>query len=112
LSSLILLPSAVDRGKTFYITNVAAYLKIGLARGHIDPVLIAASCLHGIKQRGCTEISIGLEGMLPRTYTVQALEEQIRKHPAKFRGWVRPLPPTNVARHRERMISRFHLPSL
>jgi hypothetical protein len=99
-----------DRPPTFYAYNVHPYLRLGIARGHVDADIIAAVCLAGAKAQGCEQISVGLTGLLPRTYTIREVEEAIRKNPAKYRGWVRPPPVNVIDRARRRLISRFHLP--
>ena len=111
MSSLILLPSEADQKKTFHALHVQPYLRLGVVRGHIDPVLIAAMCLRGAQQRGCEEIVVGLEGMLPRRYSIRSVEEQIRKHPRKFAGWVRTAYTSPMAQLREHMTERLFLPS-
>ena len=111
MSSLIIQPSAVDQGKIFYALHVQSYLKLGVPRGHIEPVLVAAACLRGAWEQGCEEIEVGLEGMLPRRYSVQSVWEQICRDPAKFRGWYRPPPINRAQQVRERLIQRFLMPS-
>lgn len=111
MSSLILLPSQVDQKKTFHALHVQPYLRLGVVRGHIDPVLIAGACLRGAWEQGCEEIVVGLEGMLPRRYSVQSVWEQICRDPEKFRGWYQPPPVDRVQQVRARILQRFTMPS-
>lgn len=77
-----------NRKKTFYVTNVRAYLKIGAVRGHIDPDLIAAGAFFAAKVQGCEEIKIEMEGLSPVVISVAKIEEMIKKNPERYAGWI------------------------
>lgn len=111
MSSLIIHPSEADRKKTFHALHVQPYLRLGVVRGHIDPVLIAAMCFTGARQQGCEEIVVGLEGMIPRKYSLQSVWEQICTDPEKFRGWYRPPVVDPIQKQRERIIQKYVQPS-
>jgi len=103
---LIILPSELDQRKTFHALHVQPEIRTGIIRGHIDPVLIAANCLTQAKRLGCEEIVVGLEGVLPRRYSIKSVEEAIAKNPLKFTGWIPRLLHTQEERRRDLMVRR------
>ncbi len=110
--SLIIHPSEADQRKTFHALKVQPYLRNGVVRGHIDPVIVAAICLPQAKAIGCEDIMVGLEGMIPRRYSIRSVEEQVRKSPRKFAGWLPRQPVTQAERERNAFVQRRmqHLP--
>ena len=106
MGSLILHPSEADRKKTFHALHVQPYLRLGVVRGHIDPVIIAAMCFTGARQQGCEEIVVGLEGMLPRKYTLQAVWERICSDPT-VRRFYRPPAVDPIQVQRERIHEKY-----
>lgn len=103
---LIILPSQVEQGKTFHVLRVQPYLRNGLVRGHIDADIAAAICLRAAEKQGCEDMVIGLEGMIPRRYTVRYIKECIARNPLRYIGWI-PQPTISQAQAiRNRMLFR------
>ena len=96
-----------NQSKTFYATNVQAYSKNGVAKGHLPPSMIAAACLPAAKASGCEDIVICPDGLRPRRYTVKQIEEYIAKKPEQFRGFVRQPPQSSAVAQREKAIARY-----
>lgn len=105
--SIIILPSQADQRKTFHALRVQPALRLGVVRGHIDPIFIAAICLPKLIEGNYDDIVIGLEGMIPRRYSVQSVKEEIHKNPRKFAGWIPRSPRTRAEQQRDAMLRRY-----
>jgi hypothetical protein len=110
--SLIIQPSQVDQRKTFYALKVLPFLKYnGAPRKHIDADLMAVFCLQAAVQAGCEDIVVCPEGEMPVRFTVQRVQELMRKNPNRYLGWYPKPPQSEVHRRRERFFSRRIMPS-
>lgn len=74
--------------KTFYVTDVQPYLRLGAVRGHIDPDLVAAGAFFAAKTSGCEEIKIESVGLRPVVISVAQVEEMIKANPTRYAGWI------------------------
>ena len=84
--SLIIQPSQVDRRKTFYATKVQPYNTVGTVRGHLPPLLMAAFCIKSAVRKGCEDIVVCPEGLMPRRYSVKSVLAAMMKEPLKYKG--------------------------
>ena len=107
---LIIHPSQADQKKTFHALHVQPWLKNGVVRGHIDPIIIAVLCFTGARQQGCEEIEVGLEGLLPRRYSLKTVWERICTDP-EARSYYKPVTTDPIQRQRERIIQKHYMPS-
>jgi hypothetical protein len=106
---LIILPSQREQKKVYRVINVPKYRTTNVPT-YFPFLMAAAMGLRDAKMNGCEEIVVDAPGLRPRRYTVQYVEECVKKIPAlkKFNpnrklSWVEKL----LAKHNVRVNSLY-----